>query len=57
MKRFLFPLFVDLGFPINVNANSSVKKSLNMADKYFRMGEKGVVCNDVSLAILEVSSL
>ena len=27
-----------------------------MADMYFRMGEKGVACNAVSLAILEASS-
>ena len=56
MKRFLFPLLVALAFPIAVNANSAVKNSLNMADMYFRMGEKGVACNAVSLAILEASS-
>ena len=27
-----------------------------MADMYFRMGDKGVACNAVSLAILEASS-
>tara|TARA_A100000164_G_C21227470_1_gene461067 strand:- start:236 stop:484 length:249 start_codon:yes stop_codon:yes gene_type:complete len=56
VKRFLFPLLAALAFPIAVNANSAVKNSLNMADMYFRMGQEGVACNAVSLAILEASA-
>ena len=56
MRKLLIPLLATLAFPIAVNANRSVKNSLNMADMYFRMGEKGVACNAVSLAILEACS-
>ena len=56
MKRFLLQLLAALALPTAVNANSAVKNSLNMADMYFRMGDKGVACNAVSLAILEASS-
>ena len=55
MKRLLFPLLAAIALPNAVNAKSEVKNSLNMADMYFRMGEKGVACNAVSLAILEAS--
>ena len=56
MRRFLIPLLVVIALPTAINANSAVKNSLNMADMYFRMGDKGVACNAVSLAILEASS-
>ena len=56
MKRLVIALIEAIALPTAVNANSAVKNSLNMADMYFRMGEKGVACNAVSLAILEASS-
>ena len=55
LKCLLLPLLAALAFPTAVNANSAVKTSLNMADMYFRMGEKGLACDAVSLAILEAS--
>ena len=56
MKRFLIPLLAALALPTAVNANTQVTDSLNTADMAFRMGEKDLAGNMVSLAILAANS-
>ena len=56
MKRFLIPLLAALALPTEVNANTQVTDSLNTADMAFRVSEKDLACNMVSLAILAANS-
>ena len=56
MKRLLLPLLAALALPTAVNANTQVTDSLNTADMAFRVGEKDLGCNMVSLAILAANS-
>ena len=56
MKRFLIPLLAALAVPTAVNANTQVTDSLNTADMAFRVGEKDLACNMVSLAIFAANT-